>query len=111
MPYRDSGPRLIGPHLALPLRMRRDGARLVHGPANALPLLNTGLPGYKIVPFKTMEKSLYDRFGRHLKMAKGMCRDVVVRPTYEGGKKTRPVYQKMKPRECLKRAQRIVKDQ
>jgi len=45
MPYRDSGPRLIGPHLALPLRMRRDGARLVHGPANALPLLNTGLPG------------------------------------------------------------------
>src|SRR5438094_3037711 len=45
MPYRDSGPRLVGPHLALPLRMRRDGARLVHGPANALPLLNTGLPG------------------------------------------------------------------
>src|SRR5207244_2118281 len=45
MPYRDSGPRLIGPHLALPLRMRWDGARLVHGPANALPLLNTGLPG------------------------------------------------------------------
>src|SRR5438552_18541947 len=45
MPYRDSGPRLVGPHLALPLRMRRDGARLVHGPANALPLLNIGLPG------------------------------------------------------------------
>src|SRR5207248_3111448 len=45
MPYRDSGPRLIGPHLALPQRMRWDGARRVHGPANALPLLNTGLPG------------------------------------------------------------------
>ena len=45
MPYRDSGPRLVGPHLALPLRMRRDGARLLHGPANALPLFNTGLPG------------------------------------------------------------------
>ncbi len=36
MPYRDSGLRLVGPHLALPVRMRRDGARLVHGPANAL---------------------------------------------------------------------------
>jgi len=45
MPYRDSGLRLVGPHLALPVRMRRDGARLVHGPANALPLLNIGLPG------------------------------------------------------------------
>src|SRR5712664_143775 len=45
MPYRDPGLRLLGPHLALPLRMRRGGAQLVHGPANALPLLNLGLPG------------------------------------------------------------------
>src|SRR5438270_13617117 len=45
MPYRDAGPRLVGPHLALPLRMRRNRAQLVHGPANALPLLNIGLPG------------------------------------------------------------------
>src|SRR3989442_11645434 len=45
MPYRDPGLRLLGPHLALPLRMRQAGARLVHGPANALPLLTIGLPG------------------------------------------------------------------
>src|SRR3989442_2657444 len=45
MSSRDSGLRLLGPHLALPLRMRRDGARLVHGPANALPLLTLGLLG------------------------------------------------------------------
>jgi glycosyltransferase involved in cell wall biosynthesis len=45
MPYRDRGPRLLGPQLALPLRMRRDGAQLIHGPANALPLLSIGLPG------------------------------------------------------------------
>jgi glycosyltransferase involved in cell wall biosynthesis len=45
MPYRDRGVRLLGPHLELPLRMRRDGAQLVHGPANALPLLTLGLPG------------------------------------------------------------------
>jgi glycosyltransferase involved in cell wall biosynthesis len=43
--YRDPGPRIVGPQLALPLRMRRDGARLIHGPANALPLLRLGLPG------------------------------------------------------------------
>src|SRR2546421_8106264 len=36
MPYRDRGVRLLGPHLELPLRMRRNGAQLVHGPANAL---------------------------------------------------------------------------
>jgi glycosyltransferase involved in cell wall biosynthesis len=45
VPYRDRGLRLLGPHLELPLRMRRDGARLVHGPANALPLVPVGLPG------------------------------------------------------------------
>jgi alpha-1,3-rhamnosyl/mannosyltransferase len=44
VPYRDGGLRLLGPHLELPLRMRRDGAQLVHGPANALPLLPVGLP-------------------------------------------------------------------
>jgi glycosyltransferase involved in cell wall biosynthesis len=43
--YRDPGPRIVGPQLALPLRMRRDGAQLIHGPANALPLLRVGLPG------------------------------------------------------------------
>jgi glycosyltransferase involved in cell wall biosynthesis len=36
---------MLGPQLALPLRMRRDGAQLIHGPANALPLLPVGLPG------------------------------------------------------------------
>ena len=45
VPYRPRGLRLLGPHLELPLRMRRDGTRLVHGPANALPLLPVGLPG------------------------------------------------------------------
>ncbi len=45
VPYPDPGPRILGPQLALPLRMRRDGARLVHGPANALPLLPLALPG------------------------------------------------------------------
>jgi glycosyltransferase involved in cell wall biosynthesis len=45
IPYRDAGPRMLGPQLALPLRMRRDGAQLIHGPANALPLLRLGLPG------------------------------------------------------------------
>jgi alpha-1,3-rhamnosyl/mannosyltransferase len=36
---------LLGPQLLSPLRMRRDGADVVHGPANALPLLRFGLPG------------------------------------------------------------------
>src|ERR1700674_2308108 len=44
-PYRDPGPRILGPQVELPLRMRRDGAQLIHGPANALPLLHPGLPG------------------------------------------------------------------
>jgi glycosyltransferase involved in cell wall biosynthesis len=43
--YRDPGPRIVGAQLAMPLRMRRDGAQLIHGPANALPLLRLGLPG------------------------------------------------------------------
>jgi glycosyltransferase involved in cell wall biosynthesis len=43
--YPDPGPRIIGPQLALPLRMRREGAQLIHGPANALPLYRAGLPG------------------------------------------------------------------
>jgi glycosyltransferase involved in cell wall biosynthesis len=45
MPYPEKGLRVLGPHFELPLRMRRDGAQLVHGPANALPLLNLALPG------------------------------------------------------------------
>src|SRR5256714_5980513 len=45
VPYRDPGPRILGPQLTLPLRIRRDGAQLIHGPANALPLLPLGLPG------------------------------------------------------------------
>jgi glycosyltransferase involved in cell wall biosynthesis len=44
-PYRGEGLRLLGPQLELPLRMRRDGAQLIHGPANSLPLLKLGLPG------------------------------------------------------------------
>jgi alpha-1,3-rhamnosyl/mannosyltransferase len=43
--YADRGPRAVGPQLVMPLRMRRDGAQLVHGPANSLPLLSFGLPG------------------------------------------------------------------
>jgi glycosyltransferase involved in cell wall biosynthesis len=45
VPYRDPGPPILGPQLTLPLRMRRDGAQLIHGPANSLPLLPLGLPG------------------------------------------------------------------
>jgi glycosyltransferase involved in cell wall biosynthesis len=36
---------MLGAQLALPLRMRRAGAQLIHGPANALPLVRLGLPG------------------------------------------------------------------
>ncbi len=43
--YRDHGPRLVGPHLAAAARMRLQGADLLHGPANALPLVRYGLPG------------------------------------------------------------------
>ena len=45
MRYQDQRLPLLGPQLELPLRMRRDGAQLIHGPANALPLLHLGLPG------------------------------------------------------------------
>jgi glycosyltransferase involved in cell wall biosynthesis len=44
-PYRSPGMRILGPQVELPLRMRRDGAQLIHGPANSLPLLHPGLPG------------------------------------------------------------------
>jgi glycosyltransferase involved in cell wall biosynthesis len=43
--YGEAKPRLVGPQLLLPLRMRRDGAQLIHGPANSLPLFEAGLPG------------------------------------------------------------------
>ena len=43
--YGERTPSLIGPQVITPLRMRRDRAQLVHGPANALPLLFVGLPG------------------------------------------------------------------
>src|ERR1700737_39584 len=44
-PYRDPGLRILGPQVELPLRRRRGGAQLIHGPANSLPLLHPGLPG------------------------------------------------------------------
>ncbi len=44
-PYRGPGLRILGPQVELPLRMRHDGAQLIHGPANSLPLLHPGLPG------------------------------------------------------------------
>ncbi|MDQ6884368.1 MAG: glycosyltransferase family 4 protein [Candidatus Dormibacteraeota bacterium] len=43
--YRQLGPPLIGPHLVTGARMRWDGTSLIHGPANALPLVRYGLPG------------------------------------------------------------------
>ena len=43
--YPNREPRLLGPHVVMPLRMRRDRAQLVHGPANSLPLFDVGLPG------------------------------------------------------------------
>src|ERR1700737_5082953 len=36
MPYRDRGFGLLGRQFELPLRMRRDGAHLIHGRAHAL---------------------------------------------------------------------------
>ena len=44
-PYGRWGPPVAGPQLMSPLRMRREGADLVHGPANSLPLVRIGLPG------------------------------------------------------------------
>ena len=41
----DDWPRLVGPQLLSPLRMRLEGVDVVHGPANALPLLRFGTPG------------------------------------------------------------------
>jgi glycosyltransferase involved in cell wall biosynthesis len=43
--YRGSRARLIGPQVLTPLRMRITPTDVVHGPANALPLLRFGLPG------------------------------------------------------------------
>jgi alpha-1,3-rhamnosyl/mannosyltransferase len=43
--YPDRGPRMVGPQVAMPLRMRGDRVQLVHGPANSLPLFGFGLPG------------------------------------------------------------------
>src|SRR2546423_1638895 len=43
--YPNRGPRMVGPQLVMPLRMRGDGVQLVHGPANSLPLFGFGLPG------------------------------------------------------------------
>jgi glycosyltransferase involved in cell wall biosynthesis len=38
-------PRLLGPHVLMPLQMRRQRADVLHGPANGLPLLRFGVPG------------------------------------------------------------------
>jgi glycosyltransferase involved in cell wall biosynthesis len=43
--YQNRRPPLLGAQLLEPLRMRRDRADLVHGPANAIPVLGYGLPG------------------------------------------------------------------
>ncbi|HEX3630513.1 MAG TPA: glycosyltransferase family 1 protein [Candidatus Dormibacteraeota bacterium] len=43
--YAVPGPPVLGPQVFEPLRMLRDQATLIHGPANALPLLRFGLPG------------------------------------------------------------------
>ncbi|HEY8678050.1 MAG TPA: glycosyltransferase family 1 protein [Candidatus Dormibacteraeota bacterium] len=43
--YRGSRARLVGPQVLTPLRMRMAAADVVHGPANALPLVRFGLPG------------------------------------------------------------------
>lgn len=44
-PYDSQGPPIVGAQLILPARMRLAGADVIHGPANALPLLHAGLPG------------------------------------------------------------------
>jgi glycosyltransferase involved in cell wall biosynthesis len=54
--YSKSRLRVVGPQLASPLRMRWDGAQLVHGPASALPLLRFGLPGVVTI----MDLAIYD---------------------------------------------------
>ena len=40
-----TGPPFLGAHVVMPLRARLGRARLLHGPANALPLFSAGLPG------------------------------------------------------------------
>ena len=42
--YGDKWPRVIGPQLLSPLRMRLEGVDVLHGPANALPIVTMGLP-------------------------------------------------------------------
>jgi hypothetical protein len=46
--------------------------------------LNTGVPGYKIVPKEFAERPLANRFAGYLKAAIGLCRQVEVKPNYEG---------------------------
>ena len=43
--YRSAGPRVVGPHALMPLRMRLEGADVLHGPANGLPILRFGMRG------------------------------------------------------------------
>src|SRR5919108_4184381 len=43
--YSAAGPPVIGAQLLMPARMRLHRADVIHGPANALPLLHAGLPG------------------------------------------------------------------
>jgi len=43
--YRQDFPRVLGPQLAVGIRMRLGGVAVMHGPANALPLARYGLPG------------------------------------------------------------------
>ena len=39
-----AGPRVLGPHVLMPLRARRQGVDVLHGPANGLPLLRFRIP-------------------------------------------------------------------
>jgi alpha-1,3-rhamnosyl/mannosyltransferase len=43
--YGREPPPLLGPQLLSPLKMQRDGSDVIHGPANALPLVRYGVPG------------------------------------------------------------------
>jgi glycosyltransferase involved in cell wall biosynthesis len=43
--YPHSRLRLIGPQLGTPFRVRLEGADVLHGPANSLPLVRFGVPG------------------------------------------------------------------
>lgn len=44
IPYGGGRPPMLGPHALTPLKMRLEGANLVHGPAHVLPLFRFGLP-------------------------------------------------------------------